>query len=714
MEEAARRSRPPMSIQALLFDRDAGWTASKAKEWAKSHGYKYGKVHVTDQYVRIRQFDPKGLKVKRTKTLGRGIRAVVAREEDMGAAKEEVRRGRSRRAAKPAFGSPEWRAMYPRRSKKSKARRTREAPVATEARRRRRTREAPVTTEARRRTRRTREAPVTEARPRRRRARAPAGYVMEEARPRRRRSRRTREEAWRGDKSGHRKAAKKGWATRRKAAKRGRKAREEMMEARPRRRRSYRYSEEARRRRAREEEMMEARRPRRRRYRAGEARRGSSGMGEQIGKLAIRIGSAGVGFILADMFDRYLATYNPEKEAPEHKFTSTGSGALANTLNVASPPSAVRIVAALGSTVLPAIASVYVKNPFLRGSLEGAAIGAGAKALSLFFSNVLMPMLKPKEQDDKTLQKSVVARLYPAEVAASINLSQKPVQMAVSSAGSGALSGAPADVGPFAVGGSSPYADTAEALRKQAGMADQTGVDAPWRYEMRHPHVEQWRYAHPYYQPGGAASFNLWSRRWAQAGYQPAYQIQSPPHRHHHHHCMFRAKAMFPTYTDAQLHAWCHARPHHLYPYLYETPVAAPATTPAPTTTFGFSQGPEAPPPPPPPPPPAAAPEAAAPPPPPPPAAAAPPPPPPAAPAFVPAPPPPAPMPPAAMEPPPGPPVTEPGPPAYVPGPGSVVGPGPKPLNKECACLGDNNQFLGFIGDAEEKDTLFNSSSNGK
>jgi len=73
--EAARK-RPSMDIQALLFSRADGWTASKAKEWAKSHGYKHGKVHVTDQYVRIRQFDPKGLKVKRTITLGSGIRAV--------------------------------------------------------------------------------------------------------------------------------------------------------------------------------------------------------------------------------------------------------------------------------------------------------------------------------------------------------------------------------------------------------------------------------------------------------------------------------------------------------------------------------------------------------------------------------------------------------------------------------------------------------------
>jgi len=47
-----------------------------------------------------------------------------------------------------------------------------------------------------------------------------------------------------------------------------------------------------------------------------------------------------------------------------------------------------------------------------------------------------------------------------------------------------------------------------------------------------------------------------------------------------------------------------------------------------------------------------------------------------------------------------------------VPGPGSTVGPGPglKPQEKECGCIGDDNPFLGFVGDAEEKDLFFNTS----
>ena len=53
----------------------------KAKAWAKAHGYRYGKVHTTDQYIRIRQSSPKGKATMRTIPFGtKGIRAVVARE----------------------------------------------------------------------------------------------------------------------------------------------------------------------------------------------------------------------------------------------------------------------------------------------------------------------------------------------------------------------------------------------------------------------------------------------------------------------------------------------------------------------------------------------------------------------------------------------------------------------------------------------------------
>ena len=45
----------------------------------------------------------------------------------------------------------------------------------------------------------------------------------------------------------------------------------------------------------------------------------------------------------------------------------------------------------------------------------------------------------------------------------------------------------------------------------------------------------------------------------------------------------------------------------------------------------------------------------------------------------------------------------------WEPGPPTSPGPGPqaKP-HADCGCIGANNPFLGFIGDAEEKDTLYN------
>lgn len=62
-------------IQSLLFDKE--WTPSEAKDWAESHGYRSAKVHVTDNYIRLRQFAPTSGRQKRTITLGQGIKAVI-------------------------------------------------------------------------------------------------------------------------------------------------------------------------------------------------------------------------------------------------------------------------------------------------------------------------------------------------------------------------------------------------------------------------------------------------------------------------------------------------------------------------------------------------------------------------------------------------------------------------------------------------------------
>lgn len=212
-----------------------------------------------------------------------------------------------------------------------------------------------------------------------------------------------------------------------------------------------------------------------------------------MGEFGVAVVSAGFGYVIADGLDRFLATYNPAETDPEKrpkdKFTSDGAGTLANTLNVASPPGFMRIGAGVGLTALPAVASYYVNGKFIKSGLQGLAIGSGVNLFKTLWNNVLMPMLKPKDTSAAALQKSYIARLYPAEVAASINREAK--QTAVSSAGgAGALSGAPQqagvaqppDVGPFAlaaVADSPGYPDAAEALRKQAGMEGTPGNDYP-------------------------------------------------------------------------------------------------------------------------------------------------------------------------------------------------------------------------------------------
>lgn len=66
---------PGSEIQSLLFDKQ--WTPSEATDWARSHGYKASKVHVTDNYIRLRQFAPIAGREKRTITFGQGIKAVI-------------------------------------------------------------------------------------------------------------------------------------------------------------------------------------------------------------------------------------------------------------------------------------------------------------------------------------------------------------------------------------------------------------------------------------------------------------------------------------------------------------------------------------------------------------------------------------------------------------------------------------------------------------
>lgn len=181
--------------------------------------------------------------------------------------------------------------------------------------------------------------------------------------------------------------------------------------------------------------------------------------------------SGGFGFVLADGLDRFMATYNPSGATkPTDKFTSDGTGTLANTLNIAAMPDWKRAAVGVGVVAAPAVGAMFIKNPYARASLEGMAIGSGISAFKTLWNNVIMPMLIGKDTTVPTLQKSYIARLYPAEVASHINAA------AHKSGGSaaGMLSAPPGDVGPFALSGDSPYPDAHEALGYRTGVHEES------------------------------------------------------------------------------------------------------------------------------------------------------------------------------------------------------------------------------------------------
>lgn len=208
---------------------------------------------------------------------------------------------------------------------------------------------------------------------------------------------------------------------------------------------------------------------------------------ETAGAVAGGVVSAGVGYVAADALDRLISTHNPSGSTPPtDKFTSTGSGTLANVLNQSSTVSApLRAVAALAATAIPAAAATVVDDPMSKAALEGVAIGAGVSLLSKLWSNVVMPMLIGTDTSTPALQKSVVARLYPGPVAAHINMrASPPLQQNLSSAG-GALSGGcypqlgAGDESPYddveqalahGLRGDSPYDTTSQAIRHAAGL----------------------------------------------------------------------------------------------------------------------------------------------------------------------------------------------------------------------------------------------------
>jgi hypothetical protein len=151
------------------------------------------------------------------------------------------------------------------------------------------------------------------------------------------------------------------------------------------------------------------------------------------GEFALAVISGGIGFALADFADRYFATYDPSAvaagttTAPTNKFTGGTNGTLANTLNIAAPPSLVRIGVGVGVVALPALGAYLVKNPMGRAALQGATLGAAIKLFSTLWNAYVMGnLLKPADTSQATMQKSLGARLFPAETVAAQNLAANP------------------------------------------------------------------------------------------------------------------------------------------------------------------------------------------------------------------------------------------------------------------------------------------------
>jgi hypothetical protein len=192
----------------------------------------------------------------------------------------------------------------------------------------------------------------------------------------------------------------------------------------PRRRRRHRARAAAPRRRRRRhyQETYAPRHYRRRRH----ARRNPMAAGE----LALAFISGGLGWAIADFCDRYLATYNPSSTAaaPTNLFTGGTNGTQANTLNIATPPGLLRIGVGIGVTIVPAVLASLVRNPMGKAALQGMMLGAGIKLFgNLWNSYVMAKLLAPANSQQATMQASVGARLYPAEVVAQQNLMQSPV-----------------------------------------------------------------------------------------------------------------------------------------------------------------------------------------------------------------------------------------------------------------------------------------------
>jgi hypothetical protein len=138
--------------------------------------------------------------------------------------------------------------------------------------------------------------------------------------------------------------------------------------------------------------------------------------------------SGGLGFAIADFADRFLATYDPAATgpAPTDRFTG-GNGTMANTLNIAAPPSGVRLIVGIAIPAAFGLGAYMVKNSLGRAALQGACLGAAIKLFSVLWNTYVMgKLLMPAAGTDYTKTSTLGARVFPAEITAAQNMANNP------------------------------------------------------------------------------------------------------------------------------------------------------------------------------------------------------------------------------------------------------------------------------------------------
>lgn len=217
-------------------------------------------------------------------------------------------------------------------------------------------------------------------------------------------------------------------------------------------------------------------------------------------ELAFSIGTGVLGYIGADLVDRFLATYDPAAygasgaSLPTDRFTG-GNGTQANTLNIAAQPSMLRLGAAIGMAALPLFGASMIKNSMAKSAAQGFGLGAAIKAGVLVWNGYIVPkVFMPPAGTNPTQTSSFGLRVYPAELVAAENLAaspqggingqgfnpglaRRPAPAVAPQRAPAMLGAAPADVGPVAQPARAPA--TAGAPAAAAPPAAKPAPSAP-------------------------------------------------------------------------------------------------------------------------------------------------------------------------------------------------------------------------------------------